>query len=339
VSSDDGRRREAAPASAASHPALRVAQYVLLAAALVFVALALARAWDDVQDYEWSFHPAWLVVSGAVTLAFYALQAFGWWLVLRSLALHVPVRWASSTWGQSIIVRYVPGNVFMFLGRAMASRRRGLELRRFSAAMVYEQALAFCAALVTLGLLFPFWEYRPGLMALSLLGIPVLLVLLHPRVFRPVADRLLRLLHREPLGAEIGFGRVATLLCYYVAGWFVAGLACWSLARAVTDVGVDALPAVTLAFAFAFVVSMVAVVFPGGLGVREVVLAGALAGTLGAGVALAWAVLLRLWQIAVELVFVAAATLVGRAAGDENGAGGARAGDESARERPPAGED
>ena len=36
-------------------------------------------------------------------------------------------------------------------------------------------------------------------------------------------------------------------------------------------------------------------------------------GALGAGVALAWAVLLRLWQIAVELVFVGLATLVARA--------------------------
>ena len=169
----------------------------------------------------------------------------------------------------------------MVLGRALSSQRRGLELRRVSAAMVYEQALAFCAALVTLGLLFPFWEYRPGLTALSLLGIPVLLALLHPRVFVPLADRLLRLAGREPLGVEMRFGRVVALLCYYVAAWFVAGLACWSLARAVTDVGVDALPAVTVAFAFAFVVSMAAFVFPGGLGVREVVLAGALAGPLG----------------------------------------------------------
>ena len=297
----------------ARHPALRIAQYVLLAVALVFVALVLSRSWDDVQAFDWSFHPAWLVVSGLVILAFYTLQAFGWWLVLRALALHVPVRWAAAAWGQSIVARYVPGNVFMFLGRALSSQRRGLDLRRLSAAMVYEQALAFCAALVTLGLLFPFWEYHPGLMALSLLGIPALLALLHPRAFVPLADRLLRLLHREPLGAELRFGRVVALLCYYVAAWFVAGFACWSLARAVADVGVDALPAVTVAFVFAFVVSMVAVVFPGGLGVREVVLAGALGNTLGAGVALAWAVLLRLWQVAVELCFVGLATIVERA--------------------------
>lgn len=298
------------------HPALRVAQYVLAAAAVAFVGLALGRSWEEVQAYEWTLSPGWLVLSALAFLAFYVMQALAWWMLLRSFDLRVPARWAAAAWGQSILARYVPGNVFMALGRALASQRRGLGLRRVSAAMVYEQALAFCAALVTLGLLFPFWEYQRGLTALSLVGIPVLLVLLHPRVFVPLADHILRLIGRDPLDAGLGFGRVVALLCYYVAAWFVVGLACWLLARAVTEAGVELLPTVTVAFAFAFVVGIVAFVFPSGLGVREAVLAGALGGALGAGAALAFAVLLRLWQIALEVVFVALVTLVERRSRD-----------------------
>jgi len=297
-------------------PALRLAQYILAVVAIVFVALALGRSWDDVQAYDWTLRPGWLALSATVFLGYYLLQALAWWLLLRAFDLHVPVRWAAASWGQSILARYVPGNVFMLLGRALSSQRRGLELRRVSAAMVYEQALAFCAALVTLGLLFPFWEYQRGLTALSLVGIPVLLVLLHPRVFVPLADHILRLIGRDPLDAGLGFGRVVALLCYYVAAWFVVGLACWLLARAVTEAGVELLPTVTVAFAFAFVVGIVAFVFPSGLGVREAVLAGALGGALGAGAALAFAVLLRLWQIALEVVFVALVTLVERRSRD-----------------------
>lgn len=321
--------RDGAQGTVSSHPALRVARYGLAVAALVFVALALAGSWDDVQAYDWSFSPGWLVVSGVVVLAFYALQAFAWWLLLRLLSVRVPLRWASASWGHSMLARYVPGNVFMVVGRVLSSQRRGLELRRVSAGMVYEQVLPFCAALATMGLLLPFWEYHRGMVALSLVGIPVLLALLHPRAFVPLADRLLRAVGRDPLGVRLSFGRVLGLLCYYVVAWFVAGVGCWALARAVTDVGVDALPALTAAFTLAYVVGMVAFVFPGGLGVREVVLAGALAGTLGAGVALAWAVLLRLWQVAVELLFVGLATVLDRAGGDGR-SDGAGQGDEPA---------
>jgi len=297
------------------HPVLRLTRYALAVAAVVFVGLALARSWQDVQAYEWSFRPAWLVVSGLVLIVFYVLQAVAWWLLLRAFDLRPPLVWAAASWARSILARYVPGNVFMFLGRALSSQRRGLPLRTVSAAMVYEQAIAFCAALATLGLLFPFWDGYSRPMMLSLLGIPLLLGLLHPRVFVPLADRALRLMGREPLDGGLGFGKVVAMLCYYVASWFVAGLGAWSLACAVTETGADALPAVTLAFVFAYVVGMVAFVFPGGIGVREAVLAGALANELGAGVALAWAVLLRLWQIAVELAFAGIVTVLERRRG------------------------
>lgn len=315
--------RQGRGADAGGSGALRVAQYAVAAAAAVFIVLALVRSWDEVRAYDWSPRPTWLALSGLAFVAFYVSQAVAWWLVLHAVGVTVPLPWAAATWGQSILARYVPGNVFMFVGRGLASRRRGLPLRIVSAAMVYEQVLGFCAALVTLGLLLPFWDERPASAPLSLLGIPALLVLLHPRAFVPLADRALRALRREPLGVRLGLGRVLALLCYYVAAWFLAGLACWLLAGAVAEVDVGLLPTVTAAYAFAFVVGMVAFVFPGGLGVREAVLGGVLAGSLGAGVALAWAVLLRLWQVVMELAFVGLVTLAGRGSRGGESADGA----------------
>jgi uncharacterized membrane protein YbhN (UPF0104 family) len=298
-----------------SHPALRAAQYALAVAAVIFIAVALADSWDSVQAYDWTLRVEWLAASAAAFLGFYVLQGYAWQLLLRAVGLHAPTLWAIASWSRSILARYVPGNVFMIVGRVLACQRRGLSARRVSAAMVYEQALGFCAALVTLGLLLPFSEYRRGTVALSLIAIPVILALLHPRVFGPLADRLLALARREPLGTVLGFGSVLRLLCYYVACWFVAGLGCWALVRGVTASGVGLLPVVTAAFALAYVAGMVAFVFPGGIGVREAVLAAALGGELGAGVALAWALLLRLWIIAVELVFAGLATLAERRKG------------------------
>ena len=55
---------------------------------------------------------------------------------------------------------------------------------------------------------------------------------------------------------------------------------------------------------------MAAFIFPSGIGVREAVLAAALASRLPGGVALAWAVLLRLWQTVIELLFVGGTVVV-----------------------------
>ena len=198
----------------------------------------------------------------------------------------------------------MPGNVFMFVGRAWMSHSQGLSVERVSAAMVYEQALGVGGALLAVAVLFPFWEYRPGVTALSLIAIPVLVVLMHPRVFGPLAGWALRLLHRAPLEVTLGFRAVLGLLFLFTLDWLVAGAGAWLLARAVTGLGVDSLPLVIVAYALAYVAGMVAFFIPSGIGVREAVLTASLSKELPGGVALTWALLLRLWVTAVELVFV-----------------------------------
>ena len=283
---------------------LRLAQVVLVAAAVFFVAAYLVRSWASVKDYDWTLRPGWLALSAVAFLLFYVMQAVVWWLVLRGVAVRCDLLTAAATWAKSIPARYIPGNVFMFVGRAWLSHDAGMPVDRVTAAMVYEQALGVCSALVTVGLLFPFWEYHPGATALSLLGIPVIIVLLHPRVFGPLAGRALRVAHRPPLEVTLRFGAVCALLAYFVVSWFVAGVGAWLLARAVTGLTVDALPLVVVANALAYVMGMVAFFIPSGIGVREAVLTASLARQLPAGVALAWALLLRVWVTVVELAFV-----------------------------------
>jgi hypothetical protein len=215
-----------------------------------------------------------------------------------------PLPLAAATWAKSILARYIPGNVFMYLSRAWLCHAQGLPVDRVTAAMVYEQVLGVCSALVAMAILFPFWEYHPGATALSLIAIPALIALLHPRVFAPLSAWTLRLLRRPPLDVTLGFGAVLLLLACFVVGWFVAGVGAWLLARAVTGLTVDALPLVVVTNALAYVVGMAAFIFPSGIGVREAVFTASLAKELPSGVALAWALLLRVWVTLLELTFV-----------------------------------
>ena len=285
-------------------PAMRVAQILLLAAILYFLVAYLRRSWTSIEGYDWTMRPGWLFLSALAFLAFYFAQAFAWWLLLRGFQLDSPLSVATATWAKSILARYLPGNVFMFVGRAWMCHAQGLSVERVSAAMVYEQALGVCSALVMLAVLFPFWEYRPGLTALGLIALPILVGLLHPRVFGPLAARLLRLLRRPPLGVVLPFGRVVALLVYYTATWLLAGAGAWLLGRGLVDLPVEALPLVIAAYALAYVAGMAAFIFPSGIGVREAVLTASLARWLPGGVALAWALVLRLWVTVVELGFV-----------------------------------
>jgi glycosyltransferase 2 family protein len=283
---------------------VRLVQAAIVAATVYFLAAYLVRSWGSIEDFDWQFDAGWLALSGVVLLTYYFAQAGFWWLLLRGCGAASPFWPAASVWGKSILARYVPGNVFMFVGRAWMSHSQGLPVERVSAAMVYEQALGIGGALLAVAVLFPFWEYRPGVTALSLIAIPVLVALMHPRVFGLVAGWALRLTHRAPLEVTLGFGAVLSMLVLFMLDWLVAGAGAWLLARSITGLGVSALPLVIVAYALAYVAGMVAFFIPSGIGVREAVLTASLSRELPGGVALTWALLLRLWVTAVELVFV-----------------------------------
>ncbi len=287
-----------------SSTAFRVVQAVFVAAVVVFLGRYLRHAWPAVHAYHWRLRPGLLVVSAILILIYYLLSALVWWLILRCSGLAAAPTGTVATWAKSILARYVPGNVFMFVSRGWMSYRQGLDVNRVSAGMVYEQVLNVAGALVITAVLFPFWHYERQVTAWALLAIPAIVAALHPRVFAPLSARLLRALHRQPLTQVLSLRVVLGLLA--------------------------AFPPITAGFAMAFVAGMVVFFVPSGIGVREAVLAAATAGVFaGGGVALAWALLARLWQTALELGFVAAAALAdrllrrarGRAAAAQSGAG------------------
>jgi hypothetical protein len=305
---ESGRRRPAT--------LLRIVQAVFVAAIVVFIWRYLARAWPAVHAYHWQLRLVPLLASAALIAVYYLLNALVWWLILRGCGLHAARTRTVATWGKSILARYLPGNVFMFVSRGWMSYRQGLDIDRVSAGMVYEQVLNVAGALMVTAALFPFWHYERAITAWALIAIPLIVIVLHPRVFAPLAAVLLRALRRPPLAQVLPFRQVIGLLLAYAGLWLIAGLAMWTFAAAVTHVTAAAFPEITAGFAVAFVAGMIVFFVPSGIGVREGVLAAATASVFaGGGVALAWAVLARLWQTALEIVFVGVVALADRLAG------------------------
>jgi Lysylphosphatidylglycerol synthase TM region len=139
----------------------------------------------------------------------------------------------------------------------------------------------------------------------------VLAVLLHPRVFQPLAARVLRRFGTEL--PELPDSLVLGLLAYYAFTWIVGGTALWLLVR---SVGANP-PASAIVFlggvsAVGAIVAVLAIILPSGLGVREASMYGLIVAIAPKGAALGATVLNRLAITVVEIALL----LVGGADGD-----------------------
>lgn len=295
---------------------------LLLQGGLTFAIFGLlvytvASQWSGIRQQGIEFNLVWLLPAVPLIALFFVGSALVWGLILRLLGSPVGLADGQRIWAQPLLIRYIPGTVLFVFARILMAERAGVSRRVSVAGLVYEQAATICGALTVASW---FLIAHPDLQGnpirwLPLLVLPVIALLLHPRVFGPLAIRALTALGRDPLPRLMRFRDVMAVYLAYVAIWTVMGLGVFCAARSVHYFGAGDLATVAASQSIGFLAAVASAVTPAGLGVRDAAFAWAVkvalpGGSFGVAAALALAV--RAVQTATELLYVGAVTLVTR---------------------------
>jgi uncharacterized membrane protein YbhN (UPF0104 family) len=289
----------------------------VLAAVIVaaFLVWGVAGGWSKAADYPWRLDPWALAGAVVVLMLFYLAWAAGYVALLELLSgRRLARRRFTSIWARSLLGRYVPGNVLMVAARVVLGREAGVSGQVSLAASVYEQ-VAMLATAALAAAAFLVWEGRHlSPLFWSVLVVPLGLVLLDPAVLRRVAGVLQARFGRSVQLVLLPRRQVAALI-----GWFAVTMALLAVGtglgvRAVAGSSPGSIAFLGLGFLLAWAASMVAFVFPSGLGLREGAFALVLARHLPGPAAVSLAAASRLLVTAVELGVVATLAALGRAA-------------------------
>lgn len=280
-------------------------QLAAVAVLLGFLGYAFRDAWDEAKPRLREADPAELGISIAILAAYYVLFTVAWQRILAAMGLHIPYFLALQAEMASILAKYIPGTVWIPAARVAALRRVGIRNTPLILASVVLEAglsavsgvVVFFAALGALGV-----EDAP---ILPLLGFTAVCVVgLHPRVFTPLARRVLK-----PFGASdfppLPWRTLLGVMAFYGSTWLIGGAAVFFLLRSVGgDPDVSDIPYLGGVSAVAAIVAVLSIVTPSGLGVREASMYGLLVAIVPDGVALAASVLNRLTITIVEALLL-----------------------------------
>ncbi len=307
----------------------RVAQPIFLLVALLFIALLLRGQWDELSRHAWRMDPAWLALSGLLMLGGWCVEIWLWRAALDRLGGHLPYVEALRIWFASILVRYIPGNVWQPLGMTVLAQQRGVRVEATVGSIALYQAVNLLsvlpiAALYLLtigdfGLLGPWLDGATNwLVALAVIG--VALFLLRPGWLIGLLNWLLSKAGRSPLAADLTTGQLLLLLLVATLDWLSWGGSFAAITFGLGTNGtvytnsemVAALPHLLAAFPIAYAVGYLSFVTPSGLAVREGVLYLLLAPVLGGGPVTVAALAIRLWQVILEVVVAGTVAVVSR---------------------------
>lgn len=248
-----------------------------------------------------------LAAGTACVLVAYTAFALVWRRLLAAFGGSLSIVDAHRVWYLGNLGRYVPGKVLQVVGTAYMARAKGV-----SPVVTVGASLAAQAFVVGVGLAFAAaglpdvegagpWASR----TVGLIGALVVLGVLLSPILDIVFRLALRMVGKSEYFAPVPYQDRAIALAGAGFAW-TALAAGWVLfATAISDLPISEWRGLTGILATGYVGGWLAFFVPGGLGVREGVYAFLLALYISPAVAVAVAVLARLWLTATELVPVA----------------------------------
>jgi glycosyltransferase 2 family protein len=241
-----------------------------------------------------------------------------WLLILRGLgAVRENNYWAMAhVYAKSWLGRYIPGTAPWILGKIYFASQQGISKTKLAVSSLMEGGVQLVVQLLV-GVAFLLIDPRvrednQSWLPLLVFAAVVGMFFLHPRILGSVLSLMHRVVKKRPLNEEDrpSWRVLLTSVILFIGAAILSGVSAALVALSIyPELTLADFVFVAAALNFASAISIVAVFAPGGIGVREFVLVAMLSVIMPPAVAFVVAVVLRLWSIGTDFMFLGSTRL------------------------------
>jgi len=285
-------------------------RWVILALTMGFLLHSLRENWQQVLTLQFKpYAIACLIIAMGVTLLAHIWSGWVWFWVMRLFSAPVDGTWSVIVYLKTNLAKYLPGNVWHFVGRVQFLRAVGTPTGAAVTGVVLEPLLMSAAALAIVVVSLPSTLLQGGILLIVLLGV-------HPRILNPILARLTtaklkqsdltatqptELLHLRKYPLKPLIGEVIFVL--------MRGLGFLLAFYSLESVNVQDWWLVMGTFSFAWLLGLIVPGAPGGLGVFEATALALLTPKFSVAVVLGTVALYRLTSTLSEALGAGLATI------------------------------
>jgi uncharacterized membrane protein YbhN (UPF0104 family) len=294
--------------------ASRWVRFTLLAVIVAFCCYGLAAEWPQVHVALGRMR--WYSVAGsaAAAMAGAACMMLAWRVLLADLGSRLPVPVTARVTFVSQLAKYVPGAIWSFAAHVELGYDYKVPRRRGAASVLVALAVAVGVGLMIAALALPLAAPSTARRYLIVLAaIPLIGLCLCPPVLHRLLDRALDIIRQPRLEKRPSWRGLSIAVALTTLGWLFLGLQAWLLLADVAGASPRTAWLALGGFAFACSAALLLVVFPSGIGARELLLVAAVAPVIAHGPALAVALVARAVTTASDLALGGIGLVIGRA--------------------------
>ncbi len=281
-----------------------IIQVLVIGAIFYFLGKEVYKNWAQVSKYEWHFSYLQLIVSSIILLFALTLMVIIWRLVLKKLGGELSFRKAWKIWFYSNMGRYIPGKVWQIVGMVYLCQKENISKIKTTTSIFLAQALSIMSALFLMIIYLTFIGSKkiPHLIYFLFLLIPIGLFVVYPSNLEKLINFGLKTLKKGRVTISIKYGDILFALALYLGGWIIYGVAFYFFTNSVYGLSHRLIPVISCIFATAYALGYLSFITPGGLGVREGILASLLSTFMPLPMATIISILSRVWFTLAELI-------------------------------------
>jgi glycosyltransferase 2 family protein len=294
-------------------------QAVVLSVFFGFIGWAMRGTFQDAGDDLRNADPLIFTLACVALAAYYLVFVLGWKRILADWGLHISYPAALRAEMVSMLAKYVPGGVWTPAARVVAARRAGItDSGLVTMSILLEAGISAVAGVIVFVVSLTWMNEVDAPIVPIVVFAVIVTALLHPRVFCPLASRVLRKFGQGSL-PPLRTSTMAFLLVFYCVTWVLGGIALWLLLRSVgSDAAFSSVVYLGGVAAVGAIVAVLSIFAPSGLGPREASMYGLMLAVASQGEALGATVLNRVAITLVEiLLLVLGGLILRRGEGEE----------------------
>ena len=247
-----------------------------------------------------SFSYSYLLLSIVFLWLGFLSGAISWGKILSIHDIHISISGAVASHGLSIFAKYIPGKLWVILGRATYVSANGFPLSKTSIISLKAQIITVWVGLI-LGVM-PLIILK-GFTKISIISVSIIVLItmfiLSERFHNVILSFLLNLINKKFEIPYINYRELLKVSIYYLIYWTLIIIGFFLFVKSLY---LDASIITGFVFPLAAALGVLAIIFPGGLGIREGIMTGFLIITgIPTKEAATISILARLWFICGEV--------------------------------------
>ncbi|HDL04061.1 MAG TPA: flippase-like domain-containing protein [candidate division Zixibacteria bacterium] len=288
----------------------QIAGWLLAAVIIYFLAKTIHNNWAELKNWDWRIDWLDAVLAVLFLATAYITASQGWRTILHGFGHHVKLHESFRVVYLANLGRYIPGKVWQVIGMVGLAREVNVPAKTSLASFALVQAYALPASFLLVLMLLGGFDMPASLVVYSnivyifmaVVFLLFLILFIWPAGLDWALNKILKLFRQESISYKPSFQNRIAIFIWYIITWLLFGFSFHFFLKALIAQPPLSASFTTGAYIAAYNLGYIAIISPGGLGVREGVMTLLLAGSLGQPIAASIALIHRVLITIAEAV-------------------------------------